>query len=105
MTPATLLRQLEADGVRLTLTPAGTLKAAGEQSAISRWLPVLRERKTEILTALADLAPDIQDFIDDIEERAAIMEHDAADCYPDRQAATAAAYEDCKIIWLERIRR
>lgn len=47
----------------------------------------------------------VQDFIEAMEERAAIMAHDAGDVYPDRQAAEAAAYEDTKIIWLETWRK
>lgn len=46
----------------------------------------------------------VQDFIDAIEERAAIIEFDAADCYQTREQATAAAYENCKIIFLARYR-
>ncbi|NCC52640.1 MAG: hypothetical protein EOM20_15675 [Spartobacteria bacterium] len=45
----------------------------------------------------------VEEFIDDIEERAAIMQYQAYDFYPDRQAALAAAYEDVKTRWLERI--
>lgn len=36
----------------------------------------------------------VQDFIDDVEERAAIMEYDASDIYPCREGAMAAAFRD-----------
>jgi hypothetical protein len=44
---------------------------------------------------------DVEAFIEDCEERAAIMEYGAPDCYATRAEATAAAYEACKVIWLE----
>jgi hypothetical protein len=44
---------------------------------------------------------DVEAFIEDCDERAAIMEYDAPDCYATRSEATAAAYEECKVIWLE----
>ena len=40
------------------------------------------------------------DFKELCEERAAIMQFDAGDVHPDRQAATTAALENCKVIWL-----
>jgi len=46
-----------------------------------------------------------QDWRDAFEERAAIMEYDAPDVHPDRQAAEAGAYEDCKTVWIERNRK
>ena len=52
------------------------------------------------LATLADPHPDIlQDIEDDFQERAAIMEHDAG---MTRAQAEAAAFEDCKVIWLNR---
>lgn len=52
MTPGAIIQQAQADGVRLALTPAGTLKAIGFESAVNRWLPVLREHKAELLDVL-----------------------------------------------------
>jgi hypothetical protein len=48
MTPAAIIREAAADGVSLALSPAGTIKATGDQAAVIR-LPVLREHKPEIL--------------------------------------------------------
>ena len=42
MTPAAIIREAAADGMRLALAPAGTIKATGNQAAVNRWLPVLR---------------------------------------------------------------
>ncbi|MHC4393852.1 MAG: hypothetical protein ACYS22_21350 [Planctomycetota bacterium] len=53
MTPQSVLTQAEADGVRLYLS-GGTVKAKGEPATIDRWLPILRERKADIQTALAE---------------------------------------------------
>lgn len=52
MTPATIIREAQADGVRLTLSPAGTIKATGDGTAVNRWLAAIRESKMEIIEAL-----------------------------------------------------
>jgi hypothetical protein len=53
MTTAAIIREAAADGVSLALSSAGTIKATGDQVAVNRWLPVLREHKPAILAALA----------------------------------------------------
>ena len=52
MTPATIIQKAQADGVLLALSPAGTIKAAGNGEAVNRWLPVIREHKAELLDML-----------------------------------------------------
>mgnify|MGYP000623838144 CR=1 FL=1 len=52
MIPATIIREAQADGVRLALSPSGTIKATGDGAAVNRWLGVIRERKAEIIDAL-----------------------------------------------------
>ncbi|MBM4230762.1 MAG: hypothetical protein FJ184_08430 [Gammaproteobacteria bacterium] len=52
MTPATIIREAQADGVRLALSPAGTIKATGNGAAVDRWLAAIREHKAEIIEAL-----------------------------------------------------
>ena len=52
MTPATIIREAQAEGVRLALSPAGTIKAAGDGAAVNRWLAVIREHKAEIIDVL-----------------------------------------------------
>jgi hypothetical protein len=52
MTPATIIREAQADGVNLTLSPTGTIKATGEGVAVNRWLAVIRDRKAEIIDVL-----------------------------------------------------
>ncbi len=52
MTPATIIREAQADGVRLALSPAGTIKATGDGAAVNRWLAAIRESKAEIIEAL-----------------------------------------------------
>ena len=57
MTPATIIREAKAEGVSLAVTSAGTIKATGDQGAVSRWLPVVREHKPAIIKELlANLA-------------------------------------------------
>ena len=60
MTPATILRDAAAEGVRLILTSAGKIKAAGNRTAVARWLPVIRENKPGIVAALQEAANDAQ---------------------------------------------
>ena len=52
MRPAEIIREARADGVRLALSPAGTIKATGDEAVVNRWLPEIREHKAEILKAL-----------------------------------------------------
>jgi hypothetical protein len=59
MTPAAIIQEAAVDGVMLAKTPAGTLKATGNQAAVARWLPVLRENKSGILAALEETEGDL----------------------------------------------
>jgi hypothetical protein len=52
MKPATIIRDAEADGVNLTLSTAGKIKASGNQKAVSRWLVLISENKPGIIEAL-----------------------------------------------------
>jgi len=52
MTPAAIIRQAQADGVTLALSSAGSIKATGNGEAVNRWLPLIRERKAEVLAEL-----------------------------------------------------
>lgn len=54
MTPATIIKDAMADGVELTPSVAGTLKVRGEQEAVNRWLPIIRERKAGVIKALLE---------------------------------------------------
>lgn len=52
MTPATIIREAQSEGVRLALSPTGTIKATGDGAAVNRWLAVIREHKAEIIDVL-----------------------------------------------------
>lgn len=54
MTPATIIKQAHADGVMLALSPTGSIKAIGRKQSVTRWLPVIREHKAELLDALRE---------------------------------------------------
>lgn len=49
-----LINNCRAEGVTLTITEAGGIKAAGLQSVVHKWLAVIRENKPEILQVLQD---------------------------------------------------
>ncbi len=38
MNPATIIREAQAGGVKLALSPAGTIKASGDKAVLERWL-------------------------------------------------------------------
>ena len=52
MNTAKLIEQAAAEGVILALSPMGTIKATGNQSAIDKWLPTIRKNKPSILCEL-----------------------------------------------------
>lgn len=58
MNPAAIIREAQADGVNLALSPSGTIKAKGDASAVNRWLPILKAYKPGILSALKEAAND-----------------------------------------------
>lgn len=47
-----IVKHLESDGVRLVLSDSGSIKAVGDGAAVKRWVPTIRERKSEIIAAL-----------------------------------------------------
>lgn len=52
MSPAEIIEQATVEGVTLALTPAGTITATGDQSAVDRWHPAIRDNKPGILCEL-----------------------------------------------------
>jgi hypothetical protein len=52
MTPAAIIKAAAAEGVTLALTPAATIKASGDGTAVNRWLPIIREHKPGVVAAL-----------------------------------------------------
>lgn len=55
MKAASIVNQAAAHGVRLSLSPEGLIKAAGEESAVKRWLPIIRDNKLAIIAELQGL--------------------------------------------------
>jgi hypothetical protein len=53
MTAAAIIRDSAAAGVTLSLSAAGTIKAAGDQGAVDHWLPAIKENKAAIVGLLA----------------------------------------------------
>ena len=52
MTPVEIIEQATAEGVTLALFSTDTLTATGDQSAVDRWLPTIRDNKPSILCEL-----------------------------------------------------
>lgn len=61
MTAAAILRETAAAGVNLSLSATGTIKAAGEKSAVDRWVAAIRVHKGGLVALLAEAA-NIQPF-------------------------------------------
>ena len=53
MTPASILNQSAADGVILSLSASGTLKANGNQEYVDKWLPLIRDHKPALVALLS----------------------------------------------------
>lgn len=57
MTAAAIIDRARVDGVTLALDPAGKLKVRGNDAAVARWLPEVRQHKPALLAILAGTAP------------------------------------------------
>ena len=53
MTPAAIISEALVDGVSLALSPTGNIRATGEQFAVNRWLPIIRDHKPGIVAVLS----------------------------------------------------
>jgi len=47
-----LLYRIQSDGIRLEPTERGTLKVFGDDGAVNKWTPVMRNRKPELIDLL-----------------------------------------------------
>jgi hypothetical protein len=52
MTPEEILEQATVEGVSVALSSTETVRVTGDQAAVDRWLPVIREYKPNILNEL-----------------------------------------------------
>jgi hypothetical protein len=101
MTVAEIIERAAASGVMLAVCSPGRLSLTGNQTAIDRWLDVLRENKTEILVLLQAKADAwaAEDWRASYDERAGIVEFDGG---LSRAEAEALAYAGCVSEWLIR---
>ncbi|MGB0128639.1 MAG: hypothetical protein WBP72_13460 [Rhodocyclaceae bacterium] len=74
MTPGEVIERAELDGVVLSLSTAGTVKAQGDSSSLARWAPTLRAHKPAITAALIRAKAETDKIM---EWLASIGEHDA----------------------------
>jgi hypothetical protein len=52
MSPTEIIERATEEGVLLALSPSGSISAKGDQSAIDRWLPAIRQSKAAIIAEL-----------------------------------------------------
>ena len=64
MTAAAIIECARADGVTLALDPAGKLKVRGNDAAVARWLPDVREHKTALVNLLSEPAAVVEDSLE-----------------------------------------
>jgi hypothetical protein len=95
MTPSTIIQSSAREGVTLALSPSGTIKASGDQGAVSRWLPVVREHKSAIIKTLLANSACTGDLGAIREWLAYIGEHDPAtiSCVLDKCCADSEAMD------------
>ncbi len=53
MNALAIVEAATADGLVVDLSPTGSLKAIGEQEAVNRWRPVLKQHRAEIINLLS----------------------------------------------------
>ena len=52
MSPAEIIERATEEGVLLALSPSGSISAKGDQLAIERWLPAIKQSKAAIIAEL-----------------------------------------------------
>ncbi len=62
MTAARLIQKAASEGVRVRLESDNKLKACGPDAARARWLPILREHKSELIAELTLRPPTGETF-------------------------------------------
>jgi hypothetical protein len=54
MTPEAILKGIQKDGITLTLSPSGTIKAAGSAASVNRWQSTIRDHREQIIAVLEE---------------------------------------------------
>ena len=52
MSPAEIIERVTEEGLLLALSASGSISAKGDQSAIDRWLPTIKQSKCAIIAEL-----------------------------------------------------
>lgn len=52
MSPAEIIERATGEGVLLAISPSGNICAKGDQSAIDRWVPTIKQSKAGIIAEL-----------------------------------------------------
>lgn len=52
MTPVEILERATVEGVSVSLSSTDTIRVTGDEAAVDRWLPAIRDHKPSILTEL-----------------------------------------------------
>jgi hypothetical protein len=86
MTRADIIERAQVDGVTISLDDSGKLKVRGDESAVARWLPEIRQAKPELVRLLTAHQADVAEAQ---AERAATLEVDGR-LPRDRAEAVAA---------------
>ena len=103
MTTPDILTQATAAGLTFALEPPDRLRVTGPAEVRERWLPVIRERKAELVTLLSappPLSPETLKAIEEaIEERAAVREFEGGEprAIAEQEARSAMRVYDLQV--------
>ena len=92
MTPSTILREAAMDGVILSISAPGKVKAAGSKGQVDKWLPTIREYKISLIALLSAPVSETEKV-----ERVITFPHlllDSVDVLPDAETVDSPETED-----------
>lgn len=89
MTPSTILREAAMDGVILSISAAGKVKAAGSREQVDKWLPTIREHKISLIALLSALVSETEKAT-----TPSLVLSDPADVLPDAETVDSPETED-----------
>jgi hypothetical protein len=96
MTVTVLIQRARADGVILAKSRVGTILATGEKERVKRWVPIIRDKKQQILAALSESKGDTGRLVSTLMETGGLS-------WVDAEAISAYASPKSSADWLSMI--
>ncbi len=92
MTPSTVLREATMDGVILSISAAGKVKAVGSRGQVDKWLPIIREHKISLVALLSEPVSETEK-LERVTTSSTVLS-DPANVLPDAQTVDSPETED-----------